>query len=226
MDLPKDREEKLKQLMGIFLEENRKLNLSALRDEENCWVGNVLDSLPFVDLQDTLAYQAGMAVLDIGTGGGFPLLPLAICLPELRFTGLDATQKKIDAIARIVSKCSAANVTDLLCGRTEELGSSFTEEFDIVTARAVAPLNVLLEYAAPFTKLSGHIVLWKSMHIEQELADSLAARSELSCRLIHTHVYELPGDWGKRQLLVFQKTNPTPKAYPRAVGVAKKQPIV
>lgn len=212
-------------MLHIFLEENTKLNLSALRTPELCWTGNILDSLALLDIvQELTAHSPQPKLVDIGTGGGFPLLPLAICLPDLRLTGIDATQKKIDAIARMVSALDLRNI-DLLCGRTEDLGHHFREEFDIVTARAVAPINTLLEYCSPLAKVGGFVVLWKSMHIDEELKESLLARAELSCHLIKQYEYDLGGDWGKRQLLVFEKTAPLSKKYPRKRGVPKKEPL-
>ena len=169
----------------------------------------------------------GSRILDLGTGGGFPLLPLALCLPTYEFVGIDSTQKKIDATSRIIKKLEIKNVS-LVCGRTEELGRSadLREQFDIVTARALASLNTLLEYSAPFTKDKGHIVAWKSLNIEQEMQDSLLARAELSCHLKGAHEYELPEGWGKRQLLVFEKTSKTNKKYPRDIGIPKKNPLL
>ncbi|PIQ76934.1 16S rRNA (guanine(527)-N(7))-methyltransferase RsmG [Candidatus Peregrinibacteria bacterium CG10_big_fil_rev_8_21_14_0_10_49_24] len=217
----------LKKLTALFLEENTKLNLSAFRTEEDCWHGNVLDSLAATELQYFSQAKEGARVLDIGTGGGFPLLPLAIAYPAIRFTGLDSTQKKIDAIGRIVTDMGLSNV-ELICGRTEELGceAEYREQFDIVAARALAPLNTLLEYASPFVKPKGHIVCWKSMRIEQELKDSLLARAELSCQLIAQHTYALPEKWGQRQLIIFEKRGPIAVAYPRAVGIPKKSPLL
>jgi 16S rRNA (guanine527-N7)-methyltransferase len=207
-----------------FLAENANINLTALRTEEQCWNGNVLDSLPFLDLPFAAEAQS---ILDVGTGGGFPLLPLAVCLPSARLVGLDATQKKIDAVRRIADATGLRNV-ELLCGRTEQLGRDpqYRERFDVVTARAVAPLNVLLEFCSPFARPGGHVVLWKSLHAEEEIAQSLLARAELSSHLETRHRYDLGGDWGERQLLVFSKSGALPKNYPRGVGVPKSHPLL
>ena len=117
---------------------------------------------------------------------------------------------------------------ELLCGRSEELAheAGYREQFDVVTARALAPLNTLVELAAPFAKVGGRIVCWKSMNIEQELQESLLARAELSCHLVQTYPYDLPEDWGKRQLLMFEKTFKTAKKYPRDIGIPKKNPLL
>lgn len=216
-------ENRLRDLTKVFLEENQKLNLSAFRTEENCWKGNIMDSVVALNLEEI---RTAKSILDIGTGGGFPLLPLAICLPEAQCTGLDSTQKKLDAIGRIAQTLDLQNL-DLLYGRAEELGHDpdLRESFDVVTARAVAPLNVLLEYAAPFTKVGGCIVAWKSLNLAKELEESLLPRAEFSCHLEGKHEYDLGGDWGKRQLLIFKKTSPLSEKYPRDTGIPKKEPL-
>jgi len=224
MDLA-EYESRFKRLNEVFLEENSKLNLSAFRTEEQSWVGNVLDSLSLLDIP-LLEENKKLKVLDIGTGGGFPLLPLAICCPDSNFTGLDSTEKKVLAVERIAQELNLSNIS-VVTGRAEKLGNDpeHREKYDLVLSRAVAPINVLLEYCAPLTKAKGHIVLWKSLKIDQELKDSLLARAELSCHLVKQHEYELPESFGKRQLLVFEKTFKTPDKYPRKTGVPKKNPI-
>lgn len=223
-------EQRLRRLVDVFLAENAKLNLSALRTPEQCWMGNVMDSLALLEILPSLTpatrAMSDMKLLDVGTGGGFPLLPLAICLPELQVVGLDSTKKKIDAVRRIAETMELTNA-HVMCGRAEEAGRDgrLREQFDIVTARAVAPIHSLLEYCSPFTRPMGYIVLWKSMHIDEELHDSLLARAELSCQLKTQHRYDLGKGWGERQLLVFQKTSALSKKYPRGVGVPKKEPL-
>jgi 16S rRNA (guanine527-N7)-methyltransferase len=220
-------EQRLHTLVDVFLEENAKVNLSAFRTPELCYEGNVLDSLPALEIEEIQKLKEGDALLDIGTGGGFPLLPLAICLPHVRFVGMDSTQKKLDAIGRIVTALELQNV-ELVCGRAEELGhdAAHRAQYAIVTGRAVAPLNVLLEFAAPFTKVNGHVIAWKSMHLQEELQESLRARSELHCHLTRTHRYSLSKDFGERQLLVFTKTSKTSAEYPRDIGIPKKHPLL
>lgn len=220
-----EQHQRLQQLKTVFLEENTKLNLSALRDEDAIWIGNISDSVVALDLD--VFQKSDLRILDVGTGGGFPLLPLAICKRDCSFTGLDSTQKKLDAIDTMKTALGLSNVS-LLSGRTEELGhdSAHRQQYDIVTARAVAELNVLLEFCIPFVKVGGHVVAWKSMKIEAELKESLLARAELGCHLIDQYEYELPGDWGKRQLLVFEKTSETDPKYPRETGIPKKHPLL
>ncbi len=225
MMITDDQQRRLKDLQKVFMEENAKLNLSAMRDEQAIWIGNISDSLVALDLP--LFQTSDLKILDIGTGGGFPLLPLAICKPDCHFTGIDSTEKKLDAIGRMVEALELSNVT-LIAGRAEQLGkdADYREQYDIVTARALAPLNTLLEYCAPFAKVGGHVVAWKSMKIETERSESLLASAELSCHLIDQYEYELPDDWGKRQLMIYEKTAKTNQKYPREVGTPKKKPLI
>lgn len=225
MTITDDQHNRLRELQKAFLEENGKLNLSAIREPEAVWIGNISDSLVALDLE--IFQKSHLKILDIGTGGGFPLLPLAICKPDCKFVGIDSTQKKLDAIGRMTIRLHLNNVR-LLAGRCEEKGrdTQHRESYDIVTARAVAPLNVLLEFGAPFIKTGGYLVAWKSMKMDTEMHESLLARAELSCHLETSYGYELPGDWGKRQLLIFKKTDSTNSKYPRETGLPKKKPLL
>ena len=221
MEISSFQEQKLRELLRIFLAENQKLNLSAYRTEETCWVGNILDSIPATEF-----LEGAKSVLDIGTGGGSPLLPLALLLPEIEFTGLDATKKKVDAVQRIVNAMGITNV-HLFVGRAEERGHDreYREQFDVVLSRAVADLSTLLEFLSPFARVGGHVIAWKSLLIEEEMVRSLQARMQLQCRLVDHREYALPGDWGRRQLLIFEKTKTLPREFPRRVGIPKKEPL-
>lgn len=227
MQIPAEHDEQLRALMRVFLAENANINLSALRTEEACWYGNILDSVAFQELNCAeVMTKPGSTLIDIGTGGGFPLLPLAIIYPGAQFTGLDSIGKKIAAVTRIATESGIKNMKGI-ADRAEVLGhdKKYREQFDIVTSRAVAPLNVLLEYCSPFTKIGGYIVLWKSLHITDELKASESAQKALCCPLVTSHTYTLPGDFGSRQLLVFRKGRPLDKKYPREVGMAKREPL-
>jgi len=225
MDLQPGLEERLKHLQEIFLAENENINLTALRTPDACWHGNILDSLAFLNI--TAKLPPVSSLIDIGTGGGFPLLPLALALPEIRCTGLDSIGKKIAAIGRVAQAVGIPNLA-LVAERAEVLGQNkkHREQYDVVTSRAVAPLNILLEFASPLAKQGGHIVLWKSMNVEQELKDSEKAQRLLHCPLVFTQQYTLEKDFGTRQLLVFRKGLPLPKMYPREVGMPKREPLV
>ena len=209
--------------MALFFAENARLNLSAYRTEEQCWHGNILDSVVGIHQAE---FGRMAHVMDLGTGGGFPLLPLALLFPYTRFTGIDATRKKIDAVEDISRKLGLTNV-DFVAGRAEEFGrnDSFREQFDVVMSRAVAPLSTLLEFMSPFVRVGGILMCWKSLTIEEELVASIEARMQLNVRLAERREYALPGDWGTRQILIFQKTAALSREFPRAVGIPKKEPL-
>lgn len=225
MDLNPALHDRLKLLLDTFLAENEKLNLTALRTPELSWHGNILDSLAFQAIQGKLPKTESL--MDVGTGGGFPLLPLAILMPDARCVGMDSIGKKINAIQRIVDTMKIPNV-ELIAERAEVLGHNkkHREKYDVVTSRAVAPLNVLLEWVSPFCRVGGHIVLWKSMNVEQELEDSDKAQRVLHCPLLFTQEYTLEKDFGTRQLLVFRKDDQLTKEYPREIGMAKRSPLL
>lgn len=223
-------EQRLRSLLKVFLEENAKLNLSALRDPERCWIGNILDSMAFANY---LALEKGKVrtqnvnkLIDIGTGGGFPLLPLAMALPGTECTGMDSTGKKLKAIDYLIEQLKLPNAKTLL-GRAEDLGHEgwYREVFDVVTARAVAETRVLLEFMAPFAKVGGFVVLWKSVNIEAELEASREAEKILGLKFADRYTYTLPGDFGQHQLLVYEKVEKTPKEFPRKNGEPKKHPL-
>lgn len=217
-------EKRLRELMRVFLKENESINLSALRTEDACWVGNILDSLPM--LSAIPATQVPKSLIDIGTGGGFPLLPLAMALPSTRCVGLDAIGKKIRAVERMARALNLRNV-DVVAERTEVLGHDpqHREHYDLVTSRAVAELRTLAEHVSPFVKTGGTVALWKSMHIENELAEAAHALASCHLELQKSHVYRLPDPFGERQILILKKTAPLPPALPRAIGMAKKNPL-
>lgn len=223
--IPEGTEPSLRALADRFLAENEKLNLSAMRTEQSCWIGNILDSLAALPTIERLHPTPG-TLMDIGTGGGFPLLPLATLLPLWKCIGLDAVGKKIAAIKRIADDLKVRNVS-FVTNRSEVTGRDpkFRERCDIVTARAVAPIRELLEYVIPFAAIGGHVLLWKSLHIADELEASKKAQELLACTLIDKHVYALPGDFGERQLLIFRKERTLATMYPRAVGMVKKEPL-
>lgn len=236
MNLSPELDQRLHTLLPIFLAENEKLNLSANRTEEACWVGNILDSLALLDALPSLStfhspvppepVERLSTLLDLGTGGGFPLLPVALARPAWSCTGLDAVRKKISALGRIADTLGLQNV-QLVTGRSEEVGRDpqHREQYDIVTSRAVAPVRILVEYMSPFAKVGGTMVLWKSMQIEEELAEAKHAIDAMSCDLTRTYQYVLPAGFGERQLLIFRKKKATPSQYPRPVGMAKKKPL-
>ena len=217
----------LRRLNDVFLEENMKLNLSAFRTPEHCWQGNVLDSLAILQAFDVQTEIKNIKrIADMGTGGGFPLLPLALCLPEVQCFGIDSTQKKISAIGRIVEAMDIKNIT-LHAGRLEDIGHDKTlrGSMDLVTARALAELPILLEYGIPLLKVGGLCAFWKSSKIADELASTAYAQKALSAPFVRTFDYDLGTAFGKRCIVFFRKIAETRSVYPRKVGEPKMKPL-
>lgn len=225
-----EEQQRLDRLTEIFLEKNSQINLSAFRTPEHVRIGNVMDSVAVLESMEQILgrnwREQKLMVLDLGTGGGFPLLPLGITMPNARLVGLDAVKKKVDAVRSMAAELQLDNV-EIVCARAEELARHIDvrAKFDIVTARAVAPLNILLEYCIPFLKVGGVAIFWKSVHIAEELRASLSASKTLRSKLTGNFTYKLPGDWGERTILVFKKLEPTPDSYPRRNGLPKIKPL-
>ena len=220
-------EVRFRQLTTTFLKVNESINLSAFRSPELCWVGNVQDSLSLVKASESIPeLQQITRLCDIGTGGGFPLLPLALAWSSVSCTGIDSTTKKLTAIQQIIDQEGLNNVR-LVSGRLEELGhdSALRGTFDLVTARALATLPVLLEYAAPLLRIGGILACYKSTKVADELSSTVHAQKLLHMPYLRTWMYNLGEHWGERTIVFFQKKAETPEEYPRANGIPKQKPL-
>lgn len=215
-------------LTSFLLEQNRKMNLTAIRDEASFLTRHIADCLFATEF-----FPEGAKVLDVGSGGGMPTLPLAIARPDLSITALDATAKKTAAIAEMAAALSLSNVTTLT-GRAEELGqmSAYREQYDVVCARAVAELRVLAEWCAPFAKKGGLFLAMKGKNALAERDAAKNAAKVLSLSLLSENkrvLLERDEDGAKteneRYLLLFRKTAPTPKLYPRRNAAIQKSPL-
>lgn len=208
---------KLSQLLKSKSEE---LNLFSSGDREKIESKHLPDSLAVLEFWDAHGH-----VLDMGTGGGLPGLALAEACPDAGFSLLDSRQKKIDAVEEIAELAGLENV-HTVCGRIEELAhdDDYREAYDFVTARALAPLPVLLEYAAGFLIEDGQLFAWKQAEYEEELVSSEKAQETLNLHFEASYGYTLPSG-EERSILVFRKTGELSSKYPRAVGVPKKRPL-
>lgn len=216
-----DMDELLKKYAELLQNKNQSINLTSLKELSDIQKELIEDSLALADL-DIL--QTGQTVLDLGTGGGVPGIPLAISYPNVSFALVDATQKKIAAVDEFVSQLNLKNVTTL-AERAEELGQNenHREKYDVVVSKATAPLNVLLELTAPLAKVGGKIIVYKGSKYAEEIAEAENAIKELQLKVPEVHNYNLGG--GDRAILVFKKLKPTPEKYPRRTGVPNKRPL-
>jgi 16S rRNA (guanine527-N7)-methyltransferase len=210
---------------------NDKFNLTAITDSAGVQTKHFLDSLAGLPILAQALQCAPTALphlhcLDIGTGAGFPGVPLKIAQPHLHWTLMDSTGKKVLFVRDLVSKLGLAEVT-LVQGRAEELGRQATlrEGFDLVTARAVAPLNVLVEYLLPFVRRTGLAMIYKGASAPQEASEARRALEVLGGELLNLAPVQVPFLEETRFILLVKKVRTTPHPYPRGQGLARKKPI-
>lgn len=212
--------EKLFRMVDNMLLVNASMNLTAITDEEEIIVKHLADSLT------AAAYiPHGAKVLDVGCGGGFPSLPLAIARPDLDITGLDSTAKKTQYVASAAQLLGLSNLK-MLTGRAEDLAMEpqYRETFDLAIARAVASLPVLCELCIPFVKIGGQMVAMKARLDESERTK---APDRLGASPFERHAFVLKSsrETDSRLILVSRKLKPTPREYPRPYAKIKKQPL-
>lgn len=207
----------------LLVEWNQKMNLTGIEDEKEVFIKHFLDSISAV----TKGYiQNGMSLIDVGTGAGFPGMPLRICLPELKVTLLDSLNKRINFLQEVSSKLSIDDI-EFIHGRAEDFGKNedYREKYDIATARAVAGLPVLMEFCVPFIKVGGYFVCLKGPNANLELEESKKAMEILGVEYIEKIDVKLPESDLNHNILIFKKVKNTPSKYPRKAGKVSKNPI-
>lgn len=212
----KDLYERLYQLQEEY---NAHTNITRINNKEDYYNKHILDSLSLINL-----IPQNSTLIDIGSGGGYPGLPVAIERPDLKITLNDTIQKKTIYLESTAQKLGLTNVS-VVKARAEELGQNklYRETFDCGTARAVADIAVLLELISPLIKAGGYIYLMKSNNYTAELNNSSHAQTELVTRLFKIERYIIEGV--ERVILIFKKEGPTPTKYPRKPGIPEKKPL-
>lgn len=175
--------------MKLFLEENSKVNLISKNDEKFLWEKHVYDSLALGKFFEKYPYTGKIRLLDIGTGGGFPAVPVAITYPDIKVTAVDSIGKKIRAIQSIKDKLNLENLTPI-CSRVENLDG----KFDIITSRAVSSLKNICAYALPKLKKGGYFVAYKSRKTPEEIEEAKTVLKKYNAEIIDIIEYDLPLD--------------------------------
>jgi len=208
-----------------LLDWNQRANLTAITDPREVQVKHFADSLACL-LALREAGPGPLRVIDVGTGAGFPGVPLKIVRPELRLTLLDSTRKKTLFLEHLVQVLSLTDV-EVLTGRAEEVGRDLArrETYDVATSRAVAELAALAELCLPLVRVGGRMIAQKKVGIDAELRAAGRAITVLGGRLLPVQTYRLPDLAEPRWLVVVEKIRPTPPQYPRRVGVPTKKPL-
>ena len=215
-------EKKIKQFydyMNLLLEWNEKINLTAITDEKDIILKHFIDSLT---IEKYLG--EGKNIVDIGTGAGFPGIPLNIINNKLQYVLVDSLNKRINFLNLIINKINLNNIYTVH-SRAEDYAKNEREKYDIATSRAVASLNVLLEYLLPLVKVGGICICMKGSNINEELINANKALEILGGKIEKIEEITLPDSDNIRNIIIVRKIKETPKKYPRKAGMASKEPI-
>ncbi|MBR2384002.1 MAG: 16S rRNA (guanine(527)-N(7))-methyltransferase RsmG [Clostridia bacterium] len=212
--------EKFENYRKILLFYNGKFNITTITEKQDVYVKHFLDSVLCKDL-----FVDNSKVIEIGSGGGFPSIPLKIVRDDLNLTLVESTGKKCIFLKEVIKELNLNNV-EVLNGRAEDFGKDkkYREKFDHVTARAVARLNTLCEYCMPFIKVGGSFIALKG-NAEEEIKEAQNAVNVLGGKYSLIKEYNLPLEEAKRTLIKIEKIKSTPQLYPRGNGKERKQPL-
>lgn len=213
-------EEQFQRYFDMLVEWNEKMNLTAITDHDGVYKKHFYDSL-------TIAFDfpfKDQTLCDVGAGAGFPSIPLKIVYPDLKVTIVDSLGKRIMFLNHLIEALALKNV-QAIHARAEEFAKDHRESFDLVTARAVARLNILDELCLPLVKVNGDFLVLKGKAGDQEYQEAKKGITTLGGELIKDHAFTLDGDEDHRHNMIIHKAFKTPKKYPRAFGTIKKKPL-
>lgn len=208
--------------LDLVIEKNKVMNLTRITDASDALVLHIVDSLLPLACKD-VKLSGSSTFVDMGTGAGFPGIPLGI-MTDAQGTLIDSVGKKVSAVNEFISALGLENLV-AEHGRLEDLACSLRGTQDYVFARALARTNILIEYAAPFLKMNGLLVVSKAHPDQEELEEAQRAGELCGLTYVSRETYELPRDLGHREILLYQKTAKAKLQLPRKAGTAKRDPL-
>ena len=221
LSLPTDAAVPLMAFSAQLLETNKVMNLTAITEPEDVARLHLLDCAALLNITDF----RGKRVVDVGTGAGFPGMPLRILEPDFDLTLLDSLGKRIAFLQRVCDEMGLQRVT-CIHARAEEFAAKHREQYDIATSRAVAALNVLCELTLPLVKVGGRFLAMKAVDSDEEIRAAKSAIAQLGGAVEDIRDYTIPGTDITHRVVVIGKVKPTPDAFPRAFAKIKKAPLI
>lgn len=219
--LDNKQKEELYKFMNLLIEKNKEINLTAITEQKEIILKHFIDSIiieKYIENKES--------IIDVGTGAGFPGIPLKIVKKQNKLLLLDSLNKRINFLEEIIEELKLENISAKHI-RAEEAGQNkkYREKFDIAISRAVSKLNILVEYMLPLIKIKGKCICMKGPNIESELKEAENAIKLLGGKLIKKEEYNLPNSDIKRTIIIIEKIKETPTKYPRKAGVPNSKPI-
>lgn len=205
----------------MLIENNKVMNLTSITEFDDVVIKHYYDSiLPYK------SFYKNSKIIDIGTGAGFPAIPLKILRSDLEFVLVDSLNKRVNFIKEVVKELDLKGV-EVVHSRSEDLAldKNYREKFDFCISRAVAKLNTLLELCIPFIKIKGMMLAYKGSNYEDEISISKNALSVLNCKIYKIEKFELPFNYGLRNIIFIEKTGKTTDKYPRKNNLPKNKPL-
>lgn len=215
--LSEEQERQFLKYYDFLVSENQKYNLTAITTKEEVFYKHFLDSvLPESEI------TKNAKIIDIGSGAGFPAVPLKIVRPDLKFTLVDSLNKRVNFLNELFILLNLGDIK-AVHARAEDFIKENRESYDFAVARAVAPLNTLLEYMVPYLKVGGRCLIYKSQKLEEEILEAKKAMEILSVKIVKVLEYELSD--ASRKILIVEKTEKTNEKYPRGKNLPKLKPL-
>ena len=226
IDLSNDQIKQFVKFYEMLVEKNKVMNLTGITEFEEVIVKHFIDSLALVKVINKDKLADDISIIDIGTGAGFPGIPLKIAFPEIKITLLDSLNKRINFLKEVSEELGFENI-EFIHGRSEDFGRNpqYREKFDICVSRAVANLATLSEFCVPFVKVGGSFISYKAGDCGEEVKESMKAVEKMGGKIINQLEYMVPTSDLNRVLLFIEKEKATPKSFPRKAGTPAKEPI-